>query len=286
VQASRRKRHPGLLAAAVAIAVSGAVAGAGVAGAAGEQVDADVYARDNGGTNPCWSTTSGTTCAAGETADVQIETGEMVTWHFAGGISLPHNAADSDASPPAWRVPADGSFPSTGMGSRTFNDPGVYAFECEVHPTMTGTVTVVGDPVDPTETPTPSPTTTATVPPQPTTSPTPTAPPGDSHTTTPRPGGGADTVDPTVRSVRVTALRRAVRVRFRLSEPATVTVAVKRRGTRKPLTSSRVQARAGTRSVTLRSRKLRTGRYTVELRARDAFGNRSALTRKRLAIGR
>ena len=44
------------------------------------------------------------------------------------------------------------------------------------------------------------------------------------------------------------ALRRAVRVRFRLSEPATVTVRVKRRGSSKVLKSKRVQAAAGTRT--------------------------------------
>jgi P pilus assembly chaperone PapD len=81
-------------------------------------------------------------------------------------------------------------------------------------------------------------------------------------------------------------LRRAVRVRFRLSEPATVTVRVKRRGSRKVLKSASVQAPAGTRTVTLRSKRLKKGRYTVDLRARDAFGNRSSLATKRLTLRR
>jgi hypothetical protein len=86
--------------------------------------------------------------------------------------------------------------------------------------------------------------------------------------------------------VRLKARRGAVRVQFRLSEPATVTVRVKRRGSRKVIKSARVQARAGTRSVTLRSKRLKKGRYTVEVQARDAFGNRSSLAKKRLTLRR
>ena len=37
----------------------------------------------------------------------------------------------------------------------------------------------------------------------------------------------------------------------------------------------RVQAPAGTRTVDVRSSKLKKGRYTVEIAARDAFGNSS-----------
>jgi 5-hydroxyisourate hydrolase-like protein (transthyretin family) len=86
--------------------------------------------------------------------------------------------------------------------------------------------------------------------------------------------------------VRLTALRRAVKVRFTLSEPATVTVSIKRKGSRKVLKSARVQARAGTRSLTLRSKKLKKGRYTVTIQARDAFGNRSAASTRQLTIRR
>ena len=89
-----------------------------------------------------------------------------------------------------------------------------------------------------------------------------------------------------MRSVRTKALRRGVRVRFRVSEPATVTVRVKRRGSRKVLKSRRVQVLAGTRTVTLRSKRLKKGRYTVEILARDAYGNRSSLAKKRLTLRR
>jgi plastocyanin len=278
------------LAAAVTLAVSGAIAGVGVAGAAEEQANADVYARDAG---LCFSTVaSAAACADGETADVEIETGDTVTWHFAGGPGgtpgQGHNAAARDNS---WKVPP-ADFPTSGTGSRTFNAPGEWEFYCQAHPTMTGTVTVTGEPTatpteEPTEEPTVEPTADPTQPPASTATPPPTPPtnvPNDP--VTPRPGGGTDTVDPAVGGVRLTARHRAVRVRFTLSEPATVTIAVRRRGARRVLKSTRVQARAGTRTVTLRSRKLKPGRYRIEIRARDAFGNRSATSRKTLAIRR
>ena len=135
---------------------------------------------------------------------------------------------------------------------------------------MIGTVTVQDDPVDPTVTPSPTST--------PTPSPQPSGPPS-----TPPPSAGTDTVKPTVKSVKAKVLKRAVRVQFRLSESATVTVKIKRRGSRKVLKSASVQARAGTRTVTLRKR-LVEGRYTIEIQARDAYGNRSSLAAKRLTL--
>jgi hypothetical protein len=75
-------------------------------------------------------------------------------------------------------------------------------------------------------------------------------------------------------------------VRFRLSEPATVEIRVKRRGRGKVLRTVRVHAPAGTRTVTVRSRRLKRGRYVVQLRARDAAGNRSDLAKKSLRLRR
>ena len=45
-----------------------------------------------------------------------------------------------------------------------------------------------------------------------------------------------------------------------------------------------MQASAGTRTVTLRSKRLKKGRYTVEIEARDASGNRSRLATKRVTL--
>jgi plastocyanin len=270
----------GVHAAIAAIAATAGLAVVSAAGATGERANADVYARDDGGALRCFSDDpAAPQCAPGETASVTINTGEMVTWHFVG--SLPHNAAST--SGPAWKVPPSG-FPTSGTASRTFSDPGTYPFQCDLHPDMTGTVTVVGDPV-PTATPTSTPTPTQTATATPTPTPTP-QPGGGGTTTTPAPSPTPDTVKPTVGSLKLTAARRAVRVRFRLSEPATVTIKVKRRGSRRVLKSARLQAPAGTRTVTLRSKKLKRGRYRVEIQARDAFGNRSTVARKSLTLRR
>jgi len=65
-------------------------------------------------------------------------------------------------------------------------------------------------------------------------------------------------------------------VRFRLSEAATVTVKIRRRGSAKAIRSVVSRLAAGERSVTLRASGLRrAGRYTVTLAAGDAAGNRA-----------
>ncbi|HWM10814.1 MAG TPA: hypothetical protein VNO82_15775 [Solirubrobacteraceae bacterium] len=271
------KGRSGVHAAIASIAIT---AGLGVVAVAGadESAPADVYVRDS-----CFSEDPNTTCPAGETASVTAGTGEAVTFRFQG--SLPHNAQGDD--PATWKAP-DTGYVTNGTAVETFNNPGSYPFHCEVHPQMTGTITVTGDPI-PTETATATPTATATSTATATPTATPTSipqPGGGGHTTTPPPSGGTDTVKPTVRRVSSKALRRAVRVSFTLSEPATVTIRVKRRGSTRVLKAASVQARAGTRSVTLRSKRLKKGRYTVEVQARDAFGNRSALARKRLTLRR
>jgi hypothetical protein len=248
-----------------AMAVIAMTVGLGVVGAAGadQPANKDVYARENGAIF-CFSTDPASTCPSGEAGDVTIDPNDSVTWHFDGAPS-DHNVADA-GTPPAWQS----TYPTIGTYARSYPDPGTYDFICQAHPQMKGRVTV-GDGVG---TPTPSP--------SPSPSPTPSTQP--SGPTTPPPTGGSDSVKPTVKSVRPTALRRGVRVRFTLSEPATVTLRVKRG--RKVLKSARIQAAAGTRSVTLRSRRLKKGRYTVEVVARDTAGNRSLLATKRVTLRR
>ena len=65
-------------------------------------------------------------------------------------------------------------------------------------------------------------------------------------------------------------------MRFWLSEPATVVITATRRGSKTVLASATVQSPAGTRAVTLRDKRFKRGRYTVELRAVDAMGNRAS----------
>jgi plastocyanin len=279
------RRHRGLLAAVAALAVSGTVAGVGVAGAA-DQADVKITAED---TEFAW-----------DQPEVQIQPGDTVTWNT--GAQPTHNikATNDVAADPNWKdflKPGPGEYEPAPAGSEftyTFAEEGTYTYQCMLHSgIMTGTIVVTNDP-DPTptstatSTPTSTPTATPTRTPTATPTPRPTPQPGgDDHTNTPPPTGGArDTVKPRITRVSVKALRRAARVRFRLSERATVTIRVKRRGSRKVLRSVNVHAAAGTRTVTVRSERLKKGRYTVELSARDAMANRSSLARKSLRLRR
>jgi len=85
-----------------------------------------------------------------------------------------------------------------------------------------------------------------------------------------------DIVEPRIRRVRLRPIRVApggrVRIAFRLSERATVTVRVFRRG--RVARRVRVLRRAGARRVSFRA-PARRATYSVELVARDRAGNRS-----------
>jgi plastocyanin len=264
-----------LPAAAAVLSACAAIAVVGVAGAAEEQAaSATIYVSDADGL--CFTTVARKpACDPGEHPEVTIRTGETVTWDFAA-TTQPHNAESKNAvaADPAWEgwgLP----FPATGTHSRRFDAAGVYEFVCLAHAAMTGTVRVEGEgTVTPTPTSTPTQTATATRTPLPTASPAPTP---DDHTSTPKPTGGPkDEVAPRVSGVTTSALKRALRVNFTVSENATVAIAVKRAGASTILTSATVQAPAGARTYTVRSRRLSAkGAYTVELRATDAAGNRS-----------
>lgn len=69
-----------------------------------------------------------------EPATVEISAGEAVTWEFGG--SMDHDV-----------VAEDGSFVSelaeSGSYTHVFDEPGEYAYDCSVHPEMTGVVRVV-----------------------------------------------------------------------------------------------------------------------------------------------
>ncbi|MBO1900686.1 cupredoxin domain-containing protein [Leucobacter weissii] len=68
-----------------------------------------------------------------EPSTVEIEAGQAVRWVFGG-------QADHDV------VAEDGSFVSELMRSgeyvHVFDDPGEWAYDCSIHPEMTGTVVV------------------------------------------------------------------------------------------------------------------------------------------------
>jgi plastocyanin len=253
------RSRTGVQAAIAAIAIAVGLGVVGVAGA-DEQSGVTVYASEQGS----WCFTEdavGKSCdAPNAPVDVTIQPGDTVTWDFTGATTAPHNAASTSSNWTFSTGPLSQPHTPT-TPSFTFTQAGDYTFACQLHGNMQGTIRVAGGTATPTPTPTPSP-----------------------QPSTPPPAATTDTVKPTVRSVKATALKHAVRVQFRLSEPATVTVKIKRRGSRKVLKSASVQARAGTRTVTLRSKRLEKGRYTVEIQARDAYGNRSSLAAKRLTL--
>lgn len=217
---------------------------------------------------------------------LEIETGQTVKWQFAGTM---HNVASDNAveADPRWEpyiYPGPGDFAMAEVGSSTeftFYRQGEYRFVCKLHPdTMKGVIVVEGDDLPiPTPTATPTATATATATATPTAIPTP-----DDHTTTPPPSPEADATKPALSRIKLRGQRRAVRVTFTLSEPATVTLQVRKRGKKKVVRALSVQARAGTRTVVIRGSKLRKGRYTVSLTARDAMSNLSATSTSALRI--
>jgi hypothetical protein len=92
----------------------------------------------------------------------------------------------------------------------------------------------------------------------------------DSPATPQPPGPTADTTAPAL--TRLRAIPRRSRVAFRLSEPATVRLVVRRRGARARTVTLAAQAGANTARVRMRAR----GRYRLTAVATDAAGNRSA----------
>jgi plastocyanin len=234
-------RRPALIAALATIA---AVLPAATATAA----DQTVLAVD--GTAYTWSPNA-----------VTVKAGETVTWTFPDSDVF-HNVASDSAnwsltSPVARRHPPV---------AHVFPTPGTYAFVCVVHrDTMTGTVTVTDANGNPPPPPPPPPLSEQ---------------PFVNDQPAPTVLEIADESRPALTRVRVARLRAGARVRFRLSEPASVTVRVKRG--RRTVRSRRVSARKGTHAITVGG--LRSGTYRVEVLARDPAGNRSRLRRARLTV--
>jgi plastocyanin len=270
--------------AAVAVFVVGcAIAGVGVAGAAEQRAETVISVDPN---SDQWLQRA-----------VAIKTGDTITWDQGGNTNV-HNAAapvGAQSDDPAWpgfKTPID-----KGSHSRQFNYPGTYDFVCQVHAAMTGKITVTG-PVStatPTPTGTATPTVTATATatatatstasPRPTVSATAT-PIATADRSTPAPLGSArgDVTAPVVSKLKLKALSRGAKVSFALSENAAVTIRVKHVTT--TVRTARVSARKGAWSVTVRGTKIVRGRYTVEVEARDARGNRAAVQRGSVRVTR
>lgn len=218
--------------------------------------------------------------------DVTIAVGESVTWRWTN-TDLVHNVLSAS---PNWTI--DTPAATTENVTRQFTTDGTYLFRCEFHVNMTGRI-VVGTGVDPTATPTASPTATPTATPTASATASPTATPVTPAATpvptavvpTPTPVSPAgDTTKPTLKSVKYAAVKRGVKVSFRLSESASVKVAVKRGS--KTLKTVTKRLSAGARSVTATGAKVTRGKVSVEIRATDAAGNASALARRSVSIRR
>ncbi len=223
--------------------------------------------------------------------DLAAQQGDTIQWR----LTEPGNA--SAASHDIWLIPPGGTQQDAVQLGTTATTPtvtasvdqlGTYQFYCSIHGGlapggMNGTIAVgaadPGPPVDPG---------------------TPWTTPGGGGTG--GGGGGAGTPSgpapllnpmsapsvlewgdnrrPVLRVARVWAVRRGVRARVRLSEPATLTIRV-RRGA-KAVESRRVRLRAGTRTVTVRG--LRPGRYGVWLQATDRAQLQSRASRARVRV--
>jgi len=194
--------------------------------------------------------------------EVTVKAGETVSWSFTGA-SAPHNVVSTGSN---WTPPFRTAF-NPAAASYTFSTPGIYSYVCEVHAsTMDGTVIVTDASGAPPPPPPPPPLSEQ---------------PWTNDQPPPSRLDDADEKRPRVSRVRAVAVRNGARLRFRLSERARVTVRFKLAGL--TVKSARRTFRAGTRSLTVRDRRMH-GRYSIEIRATDLGGNRSRPTRVRLTV--
>ena len=292
-----RKRRRALVAATSGLFLAAGIAVVSVAGAA---QDTKIYVSDTTGKS-CFAAAKQAPCTA--SFDVTVQTGDTVTWDFAGA-TMPHNVASrarnpSDPPDDVWKAFQPRGNPpyhnpgSDATDSFTFGKAGVYRYVCQIHPGMEGTITVTGEQV---ETPTPDPDeeedgdeNTPETPdtPKATFVPAATATP-DNHTSTPAPGHttAKDTEAPRLQRASVKKVATGAKLRFWLSEPAQVSIALVRKGAKSSTASTVVQAPAGTRSFVLRTRALRKGTYTVTLAPVDAMGNKGARGVKTLKVAK
>jgi plastocyanin len=134
---------------------------------------------------------------------VTIAPGETVTFNYPDGHST-HNVDFTGAKPDCTGLPPFPYPPQLWKAATCrFDRAGTYAFVCDAHAEMTGTVVVVA--------PTPSPTPTATPDPvTPGATPAPTPPPGASSTPTP-------VSQPATLSLKIASRQKGTRVRGSLS---------------------------------------------------------------------
>ena len=186
--------------------------------------------------------------------NVTVKAGETVNWTWTGT----HNVQSVSGS---WTID-DYESPA----QQTFASAGEFGFKCIFHPGMEGKVTVT----DATGAPPPPP---------------PPPPPSEqwwqNDQRAPTVVELARDLPPRLSRVRAAALPDGARVRFRLSERARVVVRFKLGGLAVK-TASRT-FRAGSHNLTVRDRRL-SGRYRIDIFARDAAGQRSIVRHDRVTI--
>jgi plastocyanin len=187
-------------------------------------------------------------------AAVTVAQGDTVTWNWVGGQ---HSVTSSSPS-----EPFDSGAQTAGTFAHTFNRAGTFRHLCVWHSGMTGTVVV---------TPAPSAATTA--------------PAGAPGTTAATPGAAssagspnaaapvAASAPPKLATVRVSGTRLA----FSLDNPATVTTAAVAGRKTTPIGKAEA-AKPGRGSMLLALNRLRVGRYTLLVSAKNSEG-RSARVR-------
>jgi plastocyanin len=204
--------------------------------------------------------------------EVAITPGDTVVWNLDSAVQVHDVAAASEPGFASWE--GFTASPPAKEGKQTFTTPGRYRFVCRFHSGqesgrwtgMVGTV-VVGDPPPP--------------PPLPLSAqpfPNDGALPGVLET------GGLDTTRPTLRSVRVQRMKLGAKISFRVSEQSVVTVRFKRGG--KVVKTTKLNASGNYRGTFRDRKRLRAGRYRVELRAEDVAGNLSGMRTAGVTIRR
>jgi plastocyanin len=184
---------------------------------------------------------------------ITVTQGDSIT------IANPSGAGTHNLFQGSTRLENDGSGWSHPV---TLNTPGQVVFYCSLHGSASGgmrvVVTVNAASTQPGST-TPAP-----------------APGGGSPTGNPPTGSTptpADTTAPTATQLRASGTLRRTVVRLRLSEKATVTARLRRRGSTRTLTRVTRSLDAGNARLTIRKRLTAGKRYRVALTIRDAAGN-------------
>ena len=241
----RRSGLAALVAAFAALAGAPSASGQGPAVQAVDGTEADNY-------NNRWSP-----------ATVTIKAGASVTWSFTGSTVF-HNVVSSGSN---WSFRNGDPAIAPPPASHSFSAPGTYTFVCQIHATtMIGQVIVTDAAGNAPPPPPPPPLSEQPFP---------------NTTGAPTSWEAADALRPRLRHVRARPRGHSARVRFRIDEPAVVTLRVQRAGV--TVARRRALFLKGTRTLTVR--RLQPGRYRIAMRARDLAGNRSRVSRARLRIG-